>query len=82
MDHQPLKLDPEAEVFLFQLGVHGVLVLPLNALVLFSVAKVNGRRFVHVVLPLVVPEHHLAMELELVGGGEKMRKRENVQPFI
>lgn len=65
MDHQPLHLDPKAEVFLLQLGVHGVLVLPLHALVLLAVAEVDGRRLVHVVLPLVVPEHHLAVKLEL-----------------
>lgn len=67
VDHQPLHLDPKAEVFLLQLCVHGVLVLPLDALVLLSIAEVDGWRFVHVVLPLVVPEHHLAVELQLQG---------------
>lgn len=67
VDHQPLHLDPEAEVFLLQLCVHGVLVLPLHALVLLALAEVDGRRLVHVVLPLVVSEHHLAVELELRG---------------
>ncbi len=74
VDHQPLKLDSKAEVFLLQLCIHGVLVLPLNALVLLSIAKVDGRRLIHVVLPLVVSEHHLAMELKLEGRERKVRE--------
>lgn len=75
VDHQPLHLDPKAEVFLLQLGVHGVLVLPLHALVLLAVTKVDGRRLVHVVLPLVVSEHHLAVKLELRERKEKKNKK-------
>ena len=67
VDHQPLQLDSKAEVLLLQLCVHGVLVLPLDALVLLSLAEVDGRRVVHVVLPLVVSEHHLTVELQLDG---------------
>lgn len=65
VDHQPLHLDAKAQVLLLQLRVHGVLVLPLHALVLLPVAKINGWRLVHVVLPLVVPEHHLTVQLQL-----------------
>lgn len=71
MDHQPLHLDSEAEVFLFQLCVHGILVLPLHTLVLLSLTKIYGGWLVHVVLPLVVSEHHLTVKLQLQVKGEK-----------
>lgn len=74
VDHQPLQLDAKAEVLLLQLCVHGVLVLPLDALVLLALAEVDGRRVVHIVLPLVVSEHHLTVELQLHG-----RKRTTVK---
>lgn len=54
-----------------------VLVLPLGALALVALAsKVHGRGFVHVRLPLVVTEHHLAVQLQLV-----VRDREAEGPW-
>lgn len=71
MNHQPLHLNPKAEVFLLQMFIHGVLALPLDTLVLLSFPKVDGGRLLHVVLPLVVPEHHLAVQLQLHNMHEK-----------
>jgi len=67
VEHQPLHLDSKAEIFLLQLNIHGILALPLVALIFLAIAKVDGWRVVHVVLPLVVPEHHLAVHLQLHG---------------
>lgn len=65
VNHKPLHLYTKTQVLFLQLSIHGILVLPLHTLVLLSLTKVNERRLVHVILPLVVPKHHLAVQLQL-----------------
>lgn len=68
MDHQPFHLDPIATDLLLHAGDKRVLVLPFGAFVIVTFSsKINGRRLVHVRLPLVVAEHHLAIQLQLRG---------------
>lgn len=66
VNHHPLHLDAEAVVFLLHPSVGGVFLLSLFTFVLFSLnAEVYGRGLVHVVLALVVSEHHLTVHLQL-----------------
>ena len=64
--HQPLHLDSIAVKLLFHMDKKRILVLPLGALAIITLAsKIHRWRFVHVSLPLVVTEHHLAVQLQL-----------------
>lgn len=66
VNHHPLHLDPKAVVLLLHPSIGGVFLLPLVALLLLSIAaEVYGWGFVHVVLALVVSEHHLTVHLQL-----------------
>ena len=72
VDHHPLHLDAVTVVFLLHLSIDGVFDLTFVALLLFTLdTKVNGRGLVHVVLALVVAEHHLTVQLQLDGGGRR-----------
>lgn len=71
VNHKPLHLYTKTQVFFLQLCIHGVLVLPLHALVLLSLTKFNGRWFIHVIFPLVVSKHHLAVQLKLEKENER-----------
>ena len=64
MDHHPLRFYSIAVEALFHLCKLRVLVLSLPAL-LFISTKVPRRRLVHIILPLVVSEHHLTVQLQL-----------------
>lgn len=66
VNHHPLHLDAEAVVLLLHPSVGGVFLLSLVTLVLISLnTEVCGRWLIHVVLALVVPEHHLTVHLQL-----------------
>lgn len=66
MDHQPFHLDTIAADLLLHAGNKRVLVLPFGAFVIVSLpSEINRRWLVHVSLPLVVAEHHLAIQLQL-----------------
>lgn len=66
VDHQPLHLDTVTVKFLFHVNKERIFVLPLGALAIITLAsKVYRWRFVHIGLPLVVAEHHLAVQLQL-----------------
>lgn len=70
MDHQPLQLNSKATEFFFHADKEGIFVLSLRALVIVTLAsKVYRGRFVHVSFPLVVTEHHLAVQLQLRKSG-------------
>lgn len=70
VDHHPLGFDPIAIEAFLHLCKLGVLVLPLSAL-LFITTEVPGGRLIHVILPLIVPEHHLTVQLQLQERREK-----------
>lgn len=74
MDHQPLHLDTIATDLLLHAGNKRVLVLPFGALIIITLpSEIDGRWLVHVSLPLVVTEHHLAIQLQLrVNGKEQI----------
>lgn len=76
MDHQPLHLDAVAADLLLHAGDERVLVLPFAAFIIVALpAEIDRWRLVHVGLPLVVTEHHLAVQLQLrVGGKEQGRE--------
>lgn len=66
MDHQPFHLDTIATDLLLHASDKRVLVLPFGAFVIITLpSKINRRWLVHVSLPLVVAEHHLAIQLQL-----------------
>lgn len=66
VDHQPLHLNSIAAKLLLHVDKEWIFVLPLRAFVIITLAsKVSRRRFIHVSLPLVVAEHHLAVQLQL-----------------
>lgn len=66
MDHQPFHLDTIATDLLLHAGNKRVLVLPFGAFVIVTLpSKINRWWLVHVSLPLVVAEHHLAIQLQL-----------------
>lgn len=66
VDHQPLHLYSITAKLLLHVHKEGILVLPLGALVIVALtSKVSRRRLVHVGLPLIVAEHHLAVQLQL-----------------
>ena len=66
VDHQPLHLDSITVKLLFHVNKERIFEFPLGALDLNALAsKVHRRRFVHVSLPLVVTEHHLAVQFQL-----------------
>lgn len=66
VNHHPLHLDAKAVVLLLHLSIGGIFFLPLVALLLLSIAaEVYRWGFIHVVLALVVSEHHLTVHLQL-----------------
>lgn len=66
VEHEPLHLDSVTVKLLLHVHEQRIFVLPLGALVIVTFAsKVHRRRLVHVCLPLVVTEHHLAVQLQL-----------------
>lgn len=69
VDHEPLHLDAVAQVLLLELSVHRVLLLPLRPLIILSFSEIDGRRLVHVVLPLVVSDLHLTVQFQLETNG-------------
>lgn len=74
VDHHPLHLYAIAIIFLLHLCVDRVFVFAFVALVLVTLnTKVNRWGLVHVVLTLVVAEHHLTVQLQL----DWDRQREN-----
>lgn len=76
VDHQPLHLDSVTVKLLFHVDKERIFVLPLGALVIITFAsKVHRGRFVHVSLPLVVTEHHLAVQLQLEKSDREEVKR-------
>lgn len=64
MDHHPLGLYPIAIEAFLHLCKFGVLVLPLPTLLLVT-TKVPRGWLIHVILSLIVPEHHLTVQLQL-----------------
>lgn len=72
--HQPLHLDSIAVKLLLHMDKKRILVLPLGALAIITLySKIHRWRFVHVSLPLVVTEHHLAVQLQLRTSGQRSR---------
>lgn len=66
VDHQPLQLDSKTAKLFLHVDKERIFVLPFGAFVIVPLAaKVHRRRFIHVSLPLVVAEHHLAVQLQL-----------------
>lgn len=76
MDHQPLHLDTVAADLLLHAGNKRVLVLPLAAFIVITLpSEIDRWWLVHVGLPLVVTEHHLAVQLQLrVEGKEQVHE--------
>lgn len=82
MDHQPFHLDAIATDLLLHASDKRVLVLPFGAFVVIALAsEINRRRLVHVGLPLVVAEHHLAIQLQLRTKAVKSRSM-RTQPHL
>ncbi len=66
VDHQPLHFDAIAVKLLLHVDKERILVLPLGAFDIVTItSEIHRGRFVHVSLPLVVTEHHLAVQLQL-----------------
>lgn len=64
VDHHPLRLYPIAIESFLHLCKLRVFVLSFPAL-LFVPTKVPRRRLIHIILPLIVSEHHLTVQLQL-----------------
>lgn len=76
MDHQPFHLDAITIKLLLHVDKERILVFPLGAFVIIALAsKIDRRRLVHVSLPLVVPEHHLAIQLQLQANSREAEER-------
>lgn len=72
VDHQPLHLDTVAADLLLHAGNKRVLVLPFAAFIIITLpSEIDRWWLVHVGLPLVVPEHHLAVQLQLRAEGKE-----------
>lgn len=82
VNHHPLHLDTKAIILLLHLGIDGVFVLPLFTLIFIAfTSKVYGWGLVHVILALVISEHHLAMQFQL-GKKEHLRLAVFVQFYL
>lgn len=75
VNHQPLHFDSITVKLLLHMDKERIFVLPLGAFVIITLAsKIHRRRFVHVSFPLVVTEHHLAVQLQLWRSGGEVEK--------
>lgn len=76
VNHHPLHLDAKAVILLLHLGIDGVFVLPFFTLIFITfTSKVYGWGFIHIILALVISEHHLTMQFQL-------RKEENLRLVV
>lgn len=76
VDHHPLRLYPVAIEAFLHLCKFRVLVLPLSAL-LFITTEVPRGWLIHIILPLIVSEHHLTVQLQLQKRQEKEVREES-----
>lgn len=76
VDHQPFHLDAETIKLLLHVDKERILVLPLGAFVIVALpSKIHRWWLVHVSLPLVVPEHHLTIQLQLQANSRDAEER-------